>query len=584
MSGKVFENTSPIDHTNIPAILKQLNSLLTIEAIPVGSSATPVIGKQSGDIDVIVDESTILDQFKVRDAKLGRKELYNYIVSKGFNAAQSGVIVHIQFPFNDLFHQIDVMVVSAAKQIAKLHTHNIPKSSKYKGVNKHLLLNLIAKEAGYFWSPWQGLFTRIDNKKGKFVSNDVTVIANLLLSASEDALGSVELILKALPKQKATELLAIAKQDPNWVEKVKPLGRTFNHLEDLVFLYGSEGAQEAIDHLKDFNDVDGARTIRLKWDGAPQIYWGRETVNGPLIFVNHNGWSRKIKCKSAQEISKFIAHNSGTPSAARNKFAKEFSDLYPIFDAATPKDFVGFVYADAIYTQPPSWFMMRYNEYRFSPNPNSNTTYIINENSQLNDRVSNSTAMVAAHAYYSVFGQDENEQDPLADFSQFNNTKELIVQNPIYNTVPITIADVYILEDKLKEYANAIDKFVHSNISGLSDLKQIIYTYFNQSAKQQELTTICVDHFFKWLTTSKVSATKQSKIHTLHFLVPDGLRATLAVTKRIMSFKDRIIRTLEARYESHIRVENGEGYVRYADSTKKFGHIKLVPRYKWIPK
>jgi len=33
----------------------------------------------------------------------------------------------------------------------------------------------------------------------------------------------------------------------------------------------------------------------------------------------------------------------------RQAFAKNFSALYPLFDAATPKDFVGFLYADSLF-------------------------------------------------------------------------------------------------------------------------------------------------------------------------------------------------------------------------------------------
>ena len=51
-------------------------------------------------------------------------------------------------------------------------------------------------------------------------------------------------------------------------EATKQLGRAFNHLEDLVFFYGSAGTIEALEHLKDFNTEQGAQSIRMKWDGC----------------------------------------------------------------------------------------------------------------------------------------------------------------------------------------------------------------------------------------------------------------------------------------------------------------------------
>lgn len=134
----------------------------------------------------------------------------------------------------------------------------------------------------------------------------------------------------------------------------KKLGRTFNHLEDLVFFYGSNGAKEALEHLKEFNTDAGSKSIRMKWDGSPQVYWGREHVNGPLIFAGHNNWLQGIKTSSAKELYEFIVNKSGNPKTAeevesRKAFAKSFSSLYSTFDAATPKDFVGFVYGDILF-------------------------------------------------------------------------------------------------------------------------------------------------------------------------------------------------------------------------------------------
>jgi hypothetical protein len=43
----------------------------------------------------------------------------------------------------------------------------------------------------------------------------------------------------------------------------KQLGRAFNHLEDLVFFYGSKGTAEALQHLRDFATVQGSSSIRM---------------------------------------------------------------------------------------------------------------------------------------------------------------------------------------------------------------------------------------------------------------------------------------------------------------------------------
>lgn len=221
--GNVFADATPFDHKDVPAILKTVNSALDgtgIRAIPVGSAATPTPGKQSGDMDVIVDEKAVLDYFKAKDAKSGRKALNDYISGKGLQTAQSGINVHVRVPVGSEAHQVDIMVTPNAERVSKFHTHSIPSGSPYKGVNKQLIMAILAKSKGYMWSAWQGLFSRnAEGKKGDFVTDDLDEIAELLTGKKDSkVLGSVENILSALPKDQANALLAKAKEDPNWKE------------------------------------------------------------------------------------------------------------------------------------------------------------------------------------------------------------------------------------------------------------------------------------------------------------------------------------------------------------------------------
>jgi hypothetical protein len=221
--GNVFANAAPFDHKDVPAILKTVNNALRgtgIEVIPVGSAASPTPGKRSGDMDVLADEAAVMGYFKAKDAKTARKALNDYITGRGLETAQTGINVHVNVPVGGEYHQVDIMVTANAPQIAKFHTHQIPQGSPYKGVNKQLLMAFLAKDKGYMWSAWQGLFARdAAGKKAEFVTDDLAKIAEILTGrADANVLGSVESILAALPQDQAAELLARGRADPNWKE------------------------------------------------------------------------------------------------------------------------------------------------------------------------------------------------------------------------------------------------------------------------------------------------------------------------------------------------------------------------------
>lgn len=369
------------------------------------------------------------------------------------------------------------------------------------------------------------------------------------------------------------------------IMETKQLGRAFNHLEDLVFFYGSAGTLEALAHLEDMTTESGSRSIRMKWDGSPQIYWGREEKGGPLVLAGHNQWSRGVIAKTPEEVEDFIANQSGSPKTPeekmqRNQFAKTFAGLYDYFDKATPEDFVGFVYGDGLFIGRPK---QTNGVYTFCPRPGSKTCYHVRADSDLGRRIDNADVMVVGHAYFPEFGMPDSEQQPMQDFSMFDKNSELIVLGPIYNEKPIKIntSSINLIKDFVRKHGKVIDTFLQG-APGLSDLKNIIYTYVNQSAKAKKLDRLGGDDFYQWLTTSKVSQPKQQKIADLDRQNSGALNFIFQLVVMIQQMKDHVIDQLEGE-QGDIWDTNGEGRVRYADSDKQFGNVKLVPRKRWTP-
>lgn len=363
----------------------------------------------------------------------------------------------------------------------------------------------------------------------------------------------------------------------------KRLGRAFNHLEDLVFFYGSTGTREALDHLKEVNK--DSSSIRMKWDGSPQVYWGREKKGGPLILTGHNGWGRGIKTSSPHEIYNFIANQSGNPKteeerASRERFANEFAQLYPLFDAATPKNFTGFVYADALFLTPPT--PDSNGIYHLNPNPLSKTAYHIAADSALGKRIQQAKVMIVGHGMFDHFGSPDHEQIPKDNFDEFNTNPELIVLGPYYTKVQARIDtdEVKAIEKYLNQHADIIDGFL-APLPGVAAFKDYIYKYMNTQAKQRQLSNVG-DNFMDWLATSTVSAPQQQKIKARAEQFPAALPVIFKLVRDIMALKDHIIDQLDNN-PGEILATDSEGWVRYANGNKQHGHVKFVPRHRWTP-
>ena len=215
--GNVFAGTTSFTYDMVADMLSQLNKVIGVKNIPIGSGASPT-KKQMGDLDVIVDQDTLAKKYGVEKPADLRKALRAAFDAAGYETAQSGISVHVKIPMGDHAHQADIMVVPNAERVAKFHKHEIPAESPYKGKHKQIALSNLAKQKNMMWSVFQGLFNRNEaGKKADFVSDDLDEIAKILIGSGASAkdLGSVESMMAALDPQRATELKQALEDDPN---------------------------------------------------------------------------------------------------------------------------------------------------------------------------------------------------------------------------------------------------------------------------------------------------------------------------------------------------------------------------------
>jgi hypothetical protein len=354
----------------------------------------------------------------------------------------------------------------------------------------------------------------------------------------------------------------------------KKLGRDLNHLEDFVFFYGSAGAAEAVNNLESYTkDTSG---VAIKWDGQMAIYWGRDDV-GDFQLLPANNWGRaEGKVKSAEELGNFFT-SRGKGEPWRAQLASDLESLWPIFEAATPKNFRGYLFGDLLY-HPGKQKEDLADQIKFTPNK---TTYVVNKNSAIGKAVASTQAGISAHGYYKHFGDAKDTMQSIPNVERFSSA-DLLVMGPVYmdkKRPKVKSAELKKIRDYINLHSSDIDNFLRPK-EGLSDLKQIIYTYVNTISKARQLDQL--EHgFWDWLKASKVSAPKQAKIAELSRSMPTALPAILHLVVLIMNAKNHVIDQLDTAghdvtaYTGGER--GGEGYVVRAHDTK------LVPRHRWQP-
>lgn len=233
---KIFGDTVPFQKKYADELKAKVDKYLNqlgIESVLVGSTSDPDKDPEevASDLDTMVDLDSIIHALKPqlnpadkKDTieKAARRALATALQELGLQTSQGGVNVFVRVPFGPNAHQVDLECIRKVAKVSHYHQHRIPRGSPYKGVSKQLMIASLAKQRGYMYSAWEGLYARTpENKKGELVADDWDEIAKVLLgpTATGANLASVEAIMSSLPHDQAQELLAHVRQDKNWYEK-----------------------------------------------------------------------------------------------------------------------------------------------------------------------------------------------------------------------------------------------------------------------------------------------------------------------------------------------------------------------------
>ena len=598
----MFTDLEPFDQSIADDLAREVSRYTSslgkhIVVYKTGSAANPTPGKFSNDLDLMMDLGHLMKVFGTADGKTTRAALEQYLQSQGLETKKAGSEVHFKLPYNGKFYQGGIKVVAHAEHVHKMHVHNIPHNSPYKGVHKQVFLSTLASKLGMLYSPDEGLYARdAAGKKSEFITYDLDEIAKRLLnpSASAKDLGSIESIMAAVPDQALkNEILQRASEGPSWKttppktlsEAAAPaVGRKYQHIEDLVFTNGSVGGLHAVERLRHMTTK--GKGIELKWDGSPVVYWGRDE-HGTFHMFPKNAWDYikrgtthtksgvSTMMNDPDDVMQFILGTGKTEpgkEAQRSAFAQGLASLWPYFEAISPE--TGFLEGGILFSplQPPV-LNPTTGDWDFTPNI---TSFHIPSNSDLGKRIGKAKVMVAATGHYTHIGSEEGRY---ANAEQLSSP-DVIVQGTTYveHAPKIDHAGLDHAETYIKKNKSIIDSFVAGQ-PGLTNPGDKLYTFFNQNLRVAGVKQKFVD----W-ANSTLSAGQAQKL-TSH----PGLDVVLTAVEMLTSEKMKVIAGLSSGTHGGIRQTKPEGYVQ-AHPGGKFKNdlpgqfVKTIDQANWAPR
>jgi hypothetical protein len=606
--GNIFKDsdgqpvTQRINQTDVKSTIAWLEQVtgLELQDNTLGSTGRK---PTSGDLDLAVDASLItkdqLVQMLTQWAQGHRFKPEEWV-------RKSGISVHFKTPINGRpdsgFVQTDFMFLNDVP-FSKFIL-SAPADSNYKGQDRNVLMNSVAKSMGYKLNQTAGLQDRDTNE---IISNDPDKIAQILLnkSATRDDLYSVESIVSALsrdPNRDAKLADArdhFARNNLTWPEQIaentevyteynevnflarlrdrivnqgmqpifenqvlKEAAARIEHLEDLVFEKGTRGIREALAIIESAAE-NTADTTTVKWDGKPAIIFGRKP-NGRFVLTDKSGFLAKGYDGLATSPDQ-LARIQNMRSGERGELIGIYAKLWPMLEAATPTNFKGYVQGDLLYTsQPPE----QAGAYVFRPNF---IEYRIPVTSKLGQAIGDSEVGIAVHTRYA----DPGAAAEAIKHIKFNPHPGLLLIEPtvkdIKNVTPNRKMEKE-LRSVVAQNGAAIDSLFNPaelRAAGITDLPQLCKRYIN-SRITSNYDNLLAD-FGPWLQ-KQVTPRKYNNI--VEYLQSprsnlDGIAAAFTAFLLLHEIKTDMLNQLDRQQPGQ------EGWVVASDA----GRAKLVNRF-----
>ena len=473
--GNVFKDsdgralTQRINQTDVKSTLAWLEEMLPGLDLQNNTLGSTGIKDTSGDLDIAVDTQQLTKEQLIA-------QLTQWAVSQKQKpenwVKKTGAGIHFKTPINGRpelgYVQTDFMFLNNVPW-SKFVLGAMPADSRYKGRERNVLMNSIAKSMGYKLNQTAGIADRNTNE---IITDNPDKVAKLLLNktATQQDLASVENILQALSTDSQREAkLADFKahmereglpfmesqaeplyqpvSDVNFLARLRDRivnqgmqviveaevqgGRAkgIEHLEDYVFRNGSAGIKRALDIVKNTAE-DTGNTTTVKWDGKPALVFGRDPA-GTFILTDVSGFTAKGYdglFKSPQQVGRHLAARDadaqaqGKPATRVRDLAPIYNQLWGMLEAAVPQNYRGFVQGDLLYTNTPP---LTAGNYVFTPNA---IEYKIPANSDVGQRIGNSEVGIAMHTRYAEPGAPK---EPLGKID-FKKVAGLLLLEPVY--------------------------------------------------------------------------------------------------------------------------------------------------------
>ena len=373
------------------------------------------------------------------------------------------------------------------------------------------------------------------------------------------------------------------------VESMDDVGREYQHIEDLTYIQGPQGALKAIERLLQI--AENSSHLEVKWDGSPAITFGR---NEQGEFHLGDKYAKEY-LTTPKKLYDYVTRKSQSDS--RIEFANVMVQLFDYYKNATPTGYRGFLECGLMFptSQQPKPENVN-GVYSFKPNT---VIYNVSANSPLGKRIGAAKTAAAATGYFKDLPGLGSQREAVGDHYLPIKSSDVVIIPPTFSNTQAQLPEAQLkkLHAFVTKNAQSITNFITPDQAWIdtfkrnpgkagTDWRAMIYKYVNSQVDNPGALEHLGDNMEQWAASDVILKDAGRRPIAINKIRQDkaGKQATFFVVKEIMKLKNVILNQIEKPTLASMGIsatlptghESGEGFVSDPHGGKN--PLKLVNR------
>lgn len=318
-----------------------------------------------------------------------------------------------------------------------------------------------------------------------------------------------------------------------------------DHPEDLIFLGGSDGANNAVNAIA--NTVKNPKAITIKWDGYPALIFGRGPTGRFSIMDKHMFNKKDGSGREIYSPQQFVKYDNDR-GVDRSQLHQLIADIWTGLEKSTSGK--GYYWGDLLFSQP----LKTSNDglYHFKANPNG-IEYTVDPDSEIGKELTGKKAGIVVHQYIPEGAITTDQATPLnGTIGNLKNASDVAIvpaKMPMTPNLRIDPNLVRNAQAEITKYGSAVDQLMNTAPQSMSAFQNLFTTYINKKIVSRNLNNL-YDGFVEYFESRPMTDSMRAKL-TQHIEAnKQGLLGAFRIWIALYNLKMAVVDQLNKAAES----------------------------------